>query len=72
MPLPASGWLQTGDDRDLAVLGLESPWTVGRVDLNVKQQRVDVYAEHGKRKTWPCPTCGAPCGLQGHDEESSW
>ncbi|MGH9701492.1 MAG: ISL3 family transposase [Candidatus Acidiferrales bacterium] len=55
-----------------ALLGLESPWTVARVDLDVKEQRVDVYAEHGKRKTWPCPECEAPCGLHDHDEERAW
>jgi len=25
------------------------------MELDVKQRRVDVYAEHAKRKTWPCP-----------------
>lgn len=55
-----------------AILGLEAPWTVARVDLKVKDQRVDVYAEHGKRKTWPCPKCEAPCGLHDHDEEKTW
>jgi hypothetical protein len=55
-----------------AILGLESPWTVARVELDVKQQRVDVYAEHGKRKTWPCPECEASCGLHDHDEERTW
>jgi transposase len=55
-----------------AILGLESPWTVARVDLDVKEQRVDVYAEHGKRKTWPCPECEAACGLHDHDEERTW
>ncbi len=55
-----------------AILGLESPWTVARVDLDVKAQQVDVYAEHVKRKTWPCPTCAAPCGLHDHDEERTW
>ena len=55
-----------------AILGLETPWTVVRVDLDVKEQQVDVYAEHVKRKTWPCPTCEAPCGLHDHDEERTW
>ena len=54
------------------ILGLESPWRVARVDLDVKQRRVDVYAEHAKRKTWPCPNCEAPCGLHDHDEERTW
>lgn len=55
-----------------AILGLESPWTVGRVALDVKAQRVDVYAEHGKRSSWTCPKCEAPCGLHDHDEEKTW
>jgi transposase len=54
------------------ILGLESPWTVARVDLDVKQQRVDVYVDHGKRQTWPCPVCDKPCGLHDHDEEKAW
>lgn len=54
------------------ILGLESPWKVVRVELDVKTQRVDVYAEHAKRKTWPCPDCEVPCGLHDHDEERTW
>jgi transposase len=55
-----------------ALLGLESPWTVARVALDVKKQRVDVFAEHASRKSWPCPECGEPCGLHDHDEERTW
>ena len=55
-----------------ALLGLESPWKVARVDLDVKQQRVDVYAEHRKRKTWPCPECEVRSGLHDHDGERTW
>jgi transposase len=54
------------------ILGLESPWKVARVELDVKQQRVDVYAEHADRKTWPCPECETPCGLHDHEEERTW
>jgi transposase len=54
------------------ILGLEAPWRVVRVELDVKQTRVDVFAEHAKRKTWPCPECEAPCGLHDHDEERTW
>lgn len=61
-------------DTDLyqQLLGLTAPWTVVKVDLNVKDQRVDVYAEHGKKKTWPCPECAKQCGLHDHDEERVW
>lgn len=45
-------------DTDLyrRLLGLESPWTVDRVDLDVKTREVNVYAKHEKPKAWPCPS----------------
>ncbi|MEJ7602555.1 MAG: transposase family protein [Kofleriaceae bacterium] len=61
-------------DTDLyrQLLGLEKPWTVDRVELDVKQQRVDVWAKHDKQKTWPCPECKKGVGLHDHDEERTW
>lgn len=61
-------------DTDLyrQLLGLEDPWTVSRVELDVKGQRVEVFAEHKKPKTWPCPECGVACKLHDHDEERVW
>jgi hypothetical protein len=29
------------------LLGVVSPWTVGRVELSVKSERVDIWVEHG-------------------------
>ena len=37
------------------LLGLEDPWTVNRVELNVKDQRVDVWAGHPEGISWACP-----------------
>ena len=54
------------------LLGLEKPWTVDRVELDVKQQRVDVWAKHDQMKAWPCPECSKDCGLHDHDEERTW
>lgn len=61
-------------DRDLyqQILGLGDPWRVQRVELTVKDQRVDVYAEHVERPSWPCPECDAQCGLHDHEEERTW
>jgi transposase len=61
-------------DTDLyrQLLGLEKPWTVDRVELDVKQQRVDVFAKHDKPKAWTCPECSKPFGLHDHDEERVW
>jgi transposase len=54
------------------LLGIESPWTVTRVELNVPEQRVDVWAEHGERTPWSCPECGTPSPLYDHAEERVW
>ena len=61
-------------DTDLyrRLLGLESPWTVDRVELDVKTRQVDVYAKHEKPKAWPCPECEKACGLHDHDAERVW
>jgi transposase len=54
------------------LLGLESPWIVDRVDLDMKTHRVDVFTKHGRPQSWPCPECGSGCGLHDHDEERTW
>src|SRR4051794_29317989 len=61
-------------DTDLyrQLLGLEAPWTVTRVELNAKDQRVDVFAEHAAGTRWPCPECGAQLAGYDHAAERSW
>ena len=54
------------------LLGLEPPWTVTRVELNVKDQRVDVWADHGPGSRWPCPECGQELAVYDHSQERSW
>ncbi len=54
------------------LLGLEAPWTVRSVELNVQGQRVDVWAGHAEDVRWPCLECGTPLGLYDHSEERVW
>ena len=51
------------------LLGLEAPWTVTRVELAVKAQRVDIWAGHAENARWPCPKCGTALALYDHAEE---
>lgn len=62
------------EDRELYrhVLGLEEPWRVERVQLDVKRERVDVWAEHGEGIRWPCPECGELFSVYDHAPERSW
>lgn len=54
------------------LLGLESPWTVTRVELSVKTQRVDVWAGHAEGERWPCPECATALAVYDHAEERAW
>ncbi len=54
------------------LLGLEAPWTVRSVELNVPGQQVDVWAGHAEDVRWPCPECGTTLGLYDHAEERVW
>ena len=54
------------------LLGLKSPWTVSRVNLNIKGQRVDGWAEHPADAAWACPRCTKTLPLYDHAEERTW
>ena len=54
------------------LLGLKSPWTMSRVNLNVEEQCVDVWAEHPKDAAWECPHCTKTLSLYDHAEERTW
>lgn len=54
------------------ILGIESPWTVDRVDLNTDKGRVDVYVEHKQGVSWSCPECQKVLACRDHAEERSW
>ena len=54
------------------LLGLQAPWTVSRVDLDVQRRQVDVWAEHAPGGRWPCPECGQQVSGYDHAEERTW
>ena len=54
------------------LLGLVAPWTVRQVALNVKEQRVDIWAEHGDGQRWPCPECQEALPIYDHIPERRW
>ena len=54
------------------LLGLNSPWTVSRVELNVKRQCVEVWAAHPEGAMWACPKCAQELPLYDHAEERTW
>ena len=61
-------------DRELyrQILGIEAPWLVERVELELAKGEVHVYLEHEEIESWPCPACGGKCPLHDHQEERRW
>lgn len=61
-------------DRELyrRILGIESPWQVERVELNLNAGEIDVYLEHAPDVNWPCPECSTPSPLYDHQRERRW
>ena len=53
-------------------LGLASPWTVSRLELTVKEQRVDMFTEHSRGVSFSCPESSLKPGVYDHAEERSW
>ncbi len=54
------------------ILGLEAPWSVTEVKLNVKEERVDIWVGHKEGIHWPCPECQTLLTLYDHTEERAW
>jgi transposase len=56
----------------MRLLGLEAPWFVDRVELDMAQERVDVWVGHKQGIRWKCPECGQILACHDHAEERSW
>lgn len=54
------------------LLGINEPWTVDRVDLDLTQGRFDVYVGHGKGVRFACPECGQEHPVYDHSVERVW
>ena len=64
----------TMEDRELyrRILGVENPWRVASVDLQLTPKEVHVYLAHEDLPTWPCAECGAASKLYDHQPERQW
>ena len=54
------------------LLGIESPWSVSSVDLDIEQGRVDVQVSHAKKSQFCCPKCDAMLSVYDHTEARTW
>ena len=54
------------------LLGLTTPWTVERVEMDLARQHVEVYVEHPAGHRFGCPECGRALGTYDHLAERIW
>lgn len=55
------------------LLGIESPWSVERVTLDVEAGRVDVWVQHPAGHRWVCPQCNKDdLACHDHAPERVW
>ena len=54
------------------VLGLERPWKVDRVELDIRGGRVDVWTVHEEGLRWACPGCRTKLAIYDHAPERIW
>jgi len=54
------------------LLGIEAPWSVSRIELDVIGRKVNVWVEHQDKIKWLCPECQKPLAIYDHAEERAW
>lgn len=54
------------------LLGLTTPWTVERVELDMAKQHVEVHVGHAPGQRFACPQCGRELGVYDHLAERVW
>lgn len=54
------------------ILGLESPWKVAKVDLNVEAGEIVVQVEHPQGTKFCCPECDQELGCYDHVAPRRW
>ena len=54
------------------ILGLEEPWRVQEVELDIDAGRVDIQVEHPEGLKWKCPHCERELSCYDHSPERTW
>jgi len=61
-----------GTDLINYLLGLSDPWSVERVELNLEDRRLDIWAIHAAGVAWTCPECSTASPTRDHAAERLW
>src|SRR3990172_9250887 len=55
------------------ILGLEAPWQVTGVELDVEEEAARVFVAYDREQaSFACPECGRPVAVYDHREQRAW
>lgn len=54
------------------ILGIDDPWYVDHVEIDIPEQTIRVFLEHDEKASWDCPECGKIASLYDHREQREW
>lgn len=54
------------------ILGLDTPWSVSKVELDMEQGEVRVYVDHPRGTKFCCPDCQLELPCYDHADERRW
>jgi transposase len=54
------------------ILGLDSPWVVSNVELDMKKSEIRVYVDHPRGSKFCCAECDEKLPCHDHTEERRW
>ena len=54
------------------ILGVSSPWKIKNVNLDVNQNRIDIYIEWPYGEKGVCPVCHEPARIHDRKKERTW
>lgn len=62
------------EDKELYqhILGLETPWSVAEVKLDLDQQQIDIHVSHPRGTKFCCPECNQSLSCYDHVPARKW
>ncbi len=61
------------DDKELyrQILGVVAPWEIGKIELDMDQNRVDIYLKWPHLHDGVCPECRKECKIHDRREDKN-
>ena len=65
-------WMESIENHYAQLLGLQAPWEVAEVELQLEAKRVEIHLTHPLGVKVRCPECGGDCTVADHAPQRRW